>query len=212
VTRNIAAAETENRGDDETDDADADRGNESLSQDERSDQPMISDPTSAFVADWIPKLRARVRAPGRALDLAMGRRLHARLLARAGFQTFGVDIKRDVVADAARSASVDGLEILGWCADLEVYPLPRGAFDVVVVARYLQRSLMHAIRESLKDGGFILYETFTVRQLAHGKGPRSPDHLLKPGELRAAFPNVDVLFYEEVSAPEAVARLVAQAR
>jgi hypothetical protein len=79
-----------------------------------------------------------------------------------------------------------------------------------VVARYLQRDLFDAIKAAVKPGGCVIYETFTVAQLAHGAGPTSPDHLLKPGELRSLFAGWNVLFYEEVDDEEAVARLVAQ--
>jgi SAM-dependent methyltransferase len=168
---------------------------------------------SPFVESWISELA--VPAPQRALDVAMGRGRHALLLARHGFQTFGVDVKCDAVHDAMESAAREGLVIRGWCADLTVSPLPVGAFDVVVVARYLQRDLFDAIKASLRPRGCVIYETFTVAQLAHGVGPKSPNHLLKPGELRSIFADWDVLFYEElddveVDAPEAVARLVAR--
>ena len=139
----------------------------------------------------------------------MGRGRHALLLARHGFQTFGVDLKCDAVRDAMETAAREGLRIRGWCADLTASPLPVGAFDVVVVARYLQRDLFDAIKASLTPRGCVIYETFTTAQLALGVGPKSPNYLLKPGELRSAFADWDVLFYEEVDAPEAVARLVA---
>ena len=58
----------------------------------------------------------------------------------------------------------------------------------------------------------MIYETFTVNQRRLGFGPTSPDHLLEPGELRRHFEGFDVLFYEEVDAPEAVARIVARRR
>ena len=145
----------------------------------------------------------------------MGRGRHARLLARHGFQTFGVDANFEAVRDAVATAAREGLVIRGWCADLTVSPLPVAAFDVVVVTRYLQRDLFDAIFASLKPRGCVIYETFTVAQLALGVGPKSPDHLLKPGELRSTFADWDVLFYEELTdvegdAPEAVARLVAR--
>ncbi len=140
----------------------------------------------------------------------MGRGRHALALARQGFHAFGVDVNRAAVSDAMQAAARDGLLVRGWCADLTVSSLPSDAFDLVVVTRYLQRDLFDALKASVRPGGCVIYETFTVRQLAHGIGPRSPDHLLKPGELRSRFDGWDVLFYEEVEAPEAVARLVAQ--
>lgn len=165
---------------------------------------------SSFVEAWISELAVPAPAPQRALDVAMGRGRHALLLARHGFQTFGVDVRWDAVHDAMETAAREGLLIRGWCADLTVSSLPVAAFDVVVVARYLQRGLFDAIKASLKPRGCVIYETFTVAQLALGTGPKSPDHLLHPGELKSTFADWDVLFYEEVDAPQAVARLVAQ--
>jgi tellurite methyltransferase len=162
---------------------------------------------SAFVGEWIPRLAARLVPPRRALDLATGRGRHALTLARNGFQTYAVDVKLDAVRDGVAAAARDGLRVLGWCADLTMYPLPVGKFDLVVITRYLQRDLFASIRRAVKPGGFVLYETFTVAQRLLGTGPQSADHLLKPGELQREFDGWDVLFYEEVVSPEAVARL-----
>jgi tellurite methyltransferase len=165
---------------------------------------------STFVAASISTLVVPARLPRKALDIAMGRGRHALLLARHGFHTFGVDANHDAVRDAMQTAARERLRIRGWCADLTVSSLPAGIFDVVVVTRYLQRDLFDAIKACVARGGVVIYETFTVAQRQLGSGPTSPDHLLQPGELRSAFENWDVLSYEEVDAPEAVARLVAQ--
>jgi len=165
---------------------------------------------SSFVADWIPRLAARVEPPRRALDLATGRGRHALQLARHGFKTFGVDQKYDAVRDGVAAAAHDGLRVHGWCADLTISPLPVEAFDLVVVTRYLQRNLFASIQNAVKPGGFVLYETFTIAQRTLGSGPTSADHLLEPGELRDRFSGWGELFYEEVTSPEAVARLAAQ--
>jgi tellurite methyltransferase len=167
---------------------------------------------SPFVAAWIATLATRVDPPRRALDLAMGRGRHALLLARHGFQTFGVDLKHDAIRNAMQTTAREGVSIHGWCADLTTPALPTAAFDLVVVARFLQRDLFGAIAAAVKPGGYVVYETFTVAQRAFGIGPTSPDHLLHPGELRSAFDGWDVVFYEEVEVDgrEAVARLVVQ--
>jgi hypothetical protein len=149
----------------------------------------------------------------------MGRGRHALLLARAGFLTFGVDVKLDAVRDALARGRAEGLIVRGWCADLTEGRLPSGVFDVLLVTRYLQRDLFPSIRGAVKaggargtgpSGGVVLYETFTVKQRRRGCGPTSPEHLLEPGELAGHFAGFDVLFYEEVEAPEAVARIVAR--
>jgi 2-polyprenyl-3-methyl-5-hydroxy-6-metoxy-1,4-benzoquinol methylase len=160
--------------------------------------------------EWIARLDDRLPPRRRALDIAMGGGRHAIPLARVGFRTFGVDVRFDVVRDAAIAATTTGVVVHAWCADLTQHPLPRERFELVVVARYLQRDLFPAIRAALVPGGVVLYETFTTAQRALGVGPTSPDHLLEPGELRGYFDGFEVLFYEEVSAPEALARLVAR--
>ncbi len=166
---------------------------------------------SPFVASWVAALAQPAPRGRKAFDVAMGRGRHAHLLARAGFETFGVDRREDAVRDAVRAAAREGLTLRAWCADLTRSSLPSSLFDLVVVTRYLQRDLFDAIKASVREGGCVIYETFTVAQRRHGTGPTSPDHLLQPGELRRAFALPwDVRFYEEVDAPEAVARLVAQ--
>jgi SAM-dependent methyltransferase len=168
--------------------------------------------SSPFIVEWIERLRRDGPVDRRALDVAMGRGRHAVALARAGFRTFGVDVTIDAVRDAVASADADGLRLRAWCADLTQQPLPIARFDLVLVSRYLQRDLFAALQATVVPGGMVLYETFTTAQRALGSGPKSPDHLLEPGELRARFDVVgwDVLFYEETREPEAVARLAAR--
>ena len=142
----------------------------------------------------------------------MGRGRHALVLARSGFAAFGVDRRLDALQDAAARLEQSGYRLRAWCADLTVSALPRTRFELVIVTRYLQRDLFASLKDALVPGGAIVYETFTERQLAHGRGPTSPDHLLRVGELRTYFRDFDVLFDEEVDEPEAVARIVALRR
>ncbi len=170
---------------------------------------------SPFVVEWVARAARELDTEGerrRALDLAMGRGRHALVLAGAGFQTFGVDVKLDALSSARDAARHAGVSIHTWCADLTEHPLPAARFDVVVVTRYLQRDLFEAIRRTVRSGGFVLYETFTTAQRALNSGPRSPDHLLEPGELRARFVGASwtTMFYEETREPEALARLTAR--
>jgi tellurite methyltransferase len=185
---------------------------------------MIDDKASSFVVEWLPRVAAAFdrawEGPSAvrptALYLAMGRGRHALLLARAGFRTFGVDVQFDAVRDTVGRARADGLIVRGWYEDLTRTRLPENFFDVVLVTRYLQRDLFPSIRELVSaggtggPGGFILYETFTTNQRRLGVGPTSSEHLLAPGELLQYFDGFEVLFYEEVLQPEAVARIVAR--
>src|SRR5712692_4305869 len=73
---------------------------------------------SPFVIQWADALLSAVPAPTRALDVAMGRGRHALALARAGFRTFGVDVRLDAVREAIACAAAEGFPVRGWCADL----------------------------------------------------------------------------------------------
>ena len=177
-------------------------------------EPNHSDPPSPFVAEWIGRISVQLPAPRRALDLAMGRGRHAFPLAAAGFQTFGVDNKLDVLLDTVNRARDRGLMLHAWCADLTIPALPSEAFQLIVVSRYLQRDLCPTLIDALAPGGFLLYETFTELQKGRGRGPQSPDHLLRLGELRSLFADLDEIFYEELTDPggDALARLAARKR
>ena len=160
--------------------------------------------------EWAAALGPQLPAPRRLLDVAMGRGRHALVCAGLGYRVFGVDLNLDAVRTATREAESRGLRTRSWCADLTCTPLPRERFEAVVVTRYLQRDLFGPIRDAVTRGGIVIYETFTSNQRVHGVGPKSAEHLHDPGELRGRFDGFDVLFYEEVLRPEALARLVAR--
>jgi SAM-dependent methyltransferase len=170
------------------------------------------DPPSPFVAAWVPRLAAEAPLPRRALDVAMGKGRHTVLLAGAGFSVFGVDRDLDALRAARERLLTHGQHVFAWCADLTRSPLPEGRFDLILVTRYLQRDLFAALVDGLTPDGILLYETFTEGQCAYGRGPTSPDHLLKPGELRRCTSGLEVLHYTEVDEPDCVAQLVARRR
>jgi SAM-dependent methyltransferase len=176
--------------------------------------PHPHNPPSPFIETWIRRLSAQIAQPRRALDVAMGRGRHALLLAGSGYHTYGVDINLSAVVDAQARARASGLTLHAWCADLTKPALPPHFFELIVVTRYLQRTLSAALTEALVPGGFLLYETFTESQRSRGRGPQSPDHLLATDELRSLFPDLTELFYEELTDPgdDALARLAARKR
>lgn len=170
---------------------------------------------SAFIERWVGVAAGALGLPGRpcrALDLAMGEGRHALLLAEAGFTTFGVDVSPDRVRTACERSRLAGLSLHAWVADLDTWPLPPERFDLLVVSRFLVRARWEDLRNLVRPGGFVVYETFTTGQLARGIGPSSPDHLLNPGELGQAFDGWEILSVEEVSEPAAIARLAARKR
>ena len=156
---------------------------------------------------WLPIVRDRLGGRRHALDLAMGAGRHARVVAGHGFRVYGVDRDHRRVR-LAKTGALEAARL--WVADLEVIRLPVERFDLVICTNYLQRSIWPDLRGTVRPGGFVIYETFTLAQRTLNTGPRSPDHLLRPGELRGEFDGWELCHDEERTAPAGVAQLVAR--
>ena len=121
------------------------------------------------------------------------------------------------LADLAALAHTRRLPLDTVRTDLETphgIPVKPGSCGAILVFRFLFRPLAAAIRDSLAAGGLLIYETFTIHQRSLGYGPVNADFLLREGELRAAFADLEVLEYWEGltsgDRPEALARLSAR--
>ena len=149
---------------------------------------------------------------GQALDLAMGVGHNTVYCAQRGFAMVGVDISLRAVRAAKALARCHGVTIGGMVADLEAWPLPREAFDLVMNLRYLQRSLFEPIKAALRSGGLLLFETFTVDQIGlEGVHQLRRDFLLERNELLRSFSDLHIVEYtEDIAREGAVASLVAR--
>lgn len=119
------------------------------------------------------------------LDVACGSGRHALWLAASGFGVTAIDRDAERIGRLKETADRLGLRITTHVIDLETDPPPAlgsQIFDAVVVFNYLHRPLIPALREAVKIGGHIFYETFTRRQAERGH-PRNPAFLLEEGEL-----------------------------
>jgi len=149
--------------------------------------------------------------PRRALDVAGGVGRHALWLARRGWQVTLADASKVGLAEARRRALKASVKLELIQRDLRRSMLPRGRYDLVLVFFFLERRLFPALARALKPGGILVYKTYTRPQLKLGTtGPRDPRFLLKKGELRRAFPSLQVLSYRELVGEKAVAELVAR--
>lgn len=149
---------------------------------------------------------------GRILDLAMGNGRNAIYLAEAGFEVEGVDRSPEAVNMALKSSREAGVTIGAHIADLEGnYQIEKGAYDMIICFNYLQRSLIPQIKDGVRRGGMVVYETFIVDQ-AHFGQPRNPDYLLKHNELLDMFRSFRCLRYREgiIENKKAVASIIAQ--
>jgi tellurite methyltransferase len=135
-------------------------------------------------------------APGKALDVACGKGRNAKFLAARGFQVTAVDISSVALAQGQAQAKDSSLAIDWQQADLEQLQLPADKYALIVNINYLQRSLVRQIKQALRRGGHVVFETFMIDQQAFGH-PSNPNHLLSHNELLAHFHDFRVLFYRE---------------
>jgi tellurite methyltransferase len=147
------------------------------------------------------------------LDLACGDGHNGIFLASKGFSVVLTDRSEEAHSQAIVIAQAAGVTVQFWQVNLEqegVNPLEGLTFSAVLVFRYLHRPLIPFITKSLKQGGILMYETFTTEQTRFGK-PKNPDHLLKTGELFSWFHDWEVIYaFEGIIGvpPKAVAQLV----
>jgi tellurite methyltransferase len=164
---------------------------------------------------------------GATLDLACGRGRNALFLAEHGRHVTAVDWSETALAileahaqarkiplrriqriEEAKRSTHAGIDLLH--SDLEGIELPASRYHVILCVRYLQRSLLPQICKALCLDGMLVFETYTEAQLDFSGGPRDPVHLLHSGELRKAFPELDVVFYRELRAGQGIASLAAR--
>lgn len=129
-------------------------------------------------------------APGRALDLACGAGRNAIWLALHGWNVTAVDGSQAAIEILRRRASTRSLSIATAVADLEAdeFPMEAEAWDLIVVAYYLQRGLFEHIRAGVRPGGVAIAIVHTA---ASGEEPSA--HRLRAGELRAYFSGWELL-------------------
>lgn len=150
---------------------------------------------------------------GPVLDLACGDGHNGVFLAVKGLPVVLADVSEEALRRAADLAQRSGVSVRLWQVDFEREggePLKQETFGAILVFRYLHRPLIPAIKRAIREGGILVYETYTTEQPRFGK-PRNPDFLLRPGELRETFGEWEIIYdFEGIrSDPErAVAQIV----
>jgi len=142
----------------------------------------------------------------------MGTGGNAVYLAKKGFDVEGVDISSEAVRSALDQAREAGVTLKARIANLESgYHIKKNAYDVIICFNYLQRSFITQIKDGLRLGGIVVYETFTVDQAQLGK-PTNPNYLLKYNELLNLFRDFRCLYYREgiVEERKALASIIAK--
>ncbi len=134
--------------------------------------------------------------PGRALDIATGKGRNALFLAEQGFTVDAIDISAVGLQQAQRQAEKRGLTLNLILADLASFEFPDSAYDLILNINFLLRSLVPKIKNALRPGGYIIFDTYLLDQQDLGH-PRNPAYLLNHNELLDLFRGFRILCYQE---------------
>jgi tellurite methyltransferase len=144
-----------------------------------------------FLKEHLGRLRK-----GEAFVPAMGEGRNALFLARNGFQVLGVDLSPVAVDRAIAEARGLRLPLRGVVADLNQYPYPEEKFDFILLSLFYSPSLLPKLKKSLKKGAHLMI--YLKVETGRGKDRSTPDDFtVKPGELKSALSDFEVLTYRE---------------
>ncbi len=141
---------------------------------------------------------------GPVLSLAEGEGRNAVFLASLGLDVLGVDGSEVGLAKAHELAASRGVAIRTEAADLATYEPPANSFGSVVsisahLPSVIRKRLHRLVERSLKPGGIILLEAYTMAQLDHTTGgPRDPDMLMSREEIEKEFANCERILSQEI--------------
>ena len=149
-------------------------------------------------AEILYKNRILLPEKGCALDLACGLGSNALFMAAQRLETHAWDISSFALKKLQQKASLKDLNVSVKQVFIEPGIFPKQKFDVIVVSRFLDRSLSNAIMESLKTHGLLFYQTY-VREKLGTSGPKNADFLLARNELLTLFNPLYLVSYKENS-------------
>jgi len=157
---------------------------------ERWNKRHVEKPMRHNVEPLVEKFISKANV-GEALDIACGTGRNTHYLAEKGFLVDAVDLSDYALGEIKNLATIKKIE-----ADLDTYNLAVNKYDLIVNINYLNRRFFPQIKEALRSGGVVIFETFIV---AHGDfiQPSNPEFLLRKNELLHAFIGLDIIYYEE---------------
>ena len=152
-------------------------------------------------------------APGKnALDIGAGSGRNSLFLAEHGFSVDAVDISEEGLKQFADTHP----EIRPICADLDTFDIPGKRYDLIVNVKFLNRRLFPYIKEGLRPGGLLIFETFLEAADPDVVKTMQRDYLVRENELLHAFISLHILYYKEEPGEDDdgmfLASLVAQKR
>jgi SAM-dependent methyltransferase len=128
--------------------------------------------------------------------LACGLGGNALFLAERGLETVAWDVSAVAIQRLEQYAASRSLRITTQVRDVALLPPEPEEFDVVVVCRFLDRSLVRSLAAALRANGLLYYQTFIQNGVSQ-EGPRNPNYLLEANELLRLFRDLNVCVYRD---------------
>jgi SAM-dependent methyltransferase len=152
-----------------------------------------------FVAPLVSEL-----SPGRALDVACGEGRNAIWLAMHGWQVTAVDFASVAIDRGRARAAEKGLAIEWVVADVVRWPMPAGAFDLVLLC-YLQlpdeerQTVWSHAAGALAPGGTLFVVGHDTRNVTDGVGgPKDPSVCYRASDVLAVVGDLEIVEAGEV--------------
>ena len=160
-------------------------------------------------SEWLKSHAEFLIKGGKALDIAAGEGRNSVFAASLGYEVVSMDISEIALKKAQRLANEKNVTITTLSTDLDNSSLPENEYDLVLCFNFLERKLFQEIRKTLKSGGILFYETFSVDYLKYSSFKK--EWVLEQNELLEVFNDLRILRYQEVDEePKAFASLIAQ--
>ena len=124
-------------------------------------------------------------------------------LARMGYDVTSVDVSHLAVDKAHQLASAAGVDIDARVGDMFEYEWPENHFDLIIISfmHFLPEDhdrFISLVRRSIKPGGLLIMENYTVDQIPlTSGGPKNPDMLLTYARVQADFDGFDFEIFRE---------------
>ncbi len=158
---------------------------------ERWNKRFVEFPMPDKVSDILEKYINEINI-GQAIDVACGTGRNTHYLAEKGFLVDAVDISDYALSKIKNSSVITKIE-----TDLDKYNIVPKKYDLIVNTNYLNRRLISQMKDALKEGGVVVFETFIVAHGDYKHETMNLDYLLRKNELLHSFIGLDIIYYEE---------------
>jgi len=136
---------------------------------------------------------------GKALDLACGLGANAIYLAKHKLIVDAWDVSTTALKKLDEHSQLNKLTVNTYVRDVEKNPPEIDSYEVVTVSQFLHRPTFSALCQSLRIGGLLYYQTYTLDKVDQ-VGPNNTDYLLNKNELLQRCDGMEILVYREEGA------------